>query len=317
MALSHVLCDMRHIPTMLDKLSTTIVKGTTICTQDDASKTCQLSRFFDHTLLPTEFGVSAPGIDYRHFLTWNSSQEEVVLNVQGVVVEVYLPPVIHAKNPKCDTFQMIKVSAPIQDKQFTCAYQAIMNIYSFMLHYDKHITPLEHNVVCNMPAIRADCKLMNNQSHNWDDIIDLRSTVDPDGLMKAYIDRGDYVYTEDNAVQFFEWKSEDKHSIKPIHPGTIKAGDIVDLGLSFRLITVNSGVRFQVKLDSVTVINHSGVEILDSLAYTESTSSKQTIVRPPKKRQDNGTFRIIINSNVLLSLEKIVVQMSTENCGHI
>ncbi|SJL13927.1 uncharacterized protein ARMOST_17378 [Armillaria ostoyae] len=204
-----------------------------------------------------------PGIDYRRFLVWKGSQEEVVLNVQGVVVEAYLPPLLHSKNPKCEkTFQMVKISAPTTDKQFSQAYQAISNIYGYMSRHEEHITTLERSVTCNMPAIHADCKLMNAWSHNCDEILESPSIVDPDGLMKDTIDRGDFVYTEDNAIQFYEWRSEDKHRVdtKTIHPCTVRAGDIVDMSVSFRLINVNSGVRFQVKLDTLTVISHSGSE---------------------------------------------------------
>ncbi|KAK0435004.1 uncharacterized protein EV420DRAFT_1488282 [Desarmillaria tabescens] len=133
-----------------------ITKGTAIHTQDEASKACQLSRFSDLSQISAELSVSSPGMDYRHFLVWKGSQEEAVLNVQGVVVEAYLPPVIHSKklvqvsstvqnltifSSKCErTFQMVKVAAPAMDKQFSQAYQAISHIYNYMSRHDEHVS---------------------------------------------------------------------------------------------------------------------------------------------------------------------------------
>ncbi len=50
-------------------------------------------------------------------------------------------------------------------------------------------------------------------------------------------------------------------STNTIHPGTVKVGDIVDVGVSFRLQRLGQETKFQIRLDSITVINRQGAEV--------------------------------------------------------
>ncbi len=57
------------------------------------TRTSQLARFHDAAMVGAKFTVDSLGSDHRHYLLWSKSQEEAVLNVQGVIAEAYIPPI--------------------------------------------------------------------------------------------------------------------------------------------------------------------------------------------------------------------------------
>ncbi|PBK96251.1 hypothetical protein ARMGADRAFT_1028428 [Armillaria gallica] len=271
MTLSHCRCDMRHISKLLeaiDKKRLAIEKGTIIRSQNSDSKACQLARFTEASAIETDLITSSPGHDKQCFVPWKNTKEEAVLNIQGILVEAAILPIIGGHQNKCDRiFQWIKIIAPANNKQFIKAVQAIQNICDFMAR----------------GGICAENKLMNHAMFNNDETIIPDQIIDGEGLLKECIEHGAHVYTEDNVVQ----------STNTIHPGTVKVGDIVDIGVSFRLQCLGQETKFQIHLDSITVINRQGAEILALLRNT--TVRKTPSVRdcrPLKKRHlflDNTT----------------------------
>ncbi|PBK84552.1 hypothetical protein ARMGADRAFT_1088324 [Armillaria gallica] len=271
MTLSHCRCDVRHISKLLEAIDKTIEKGTIIRSQNSDSKACQLARFAEASAIETDLITSSPGHDKQCFVLWKNTKEEAVLNVQGILVEAAIPPIIGGHQNKCDRiFQWIKIIAPANDKQFIKAVQAIQNIYDFMAQYTDNVQPLSPSTLTSSGGIRAKNKLMNHAMFNNDETIIPDQIIDGEGLLKECIEHGAHIYTEDNVVQFFEWTTDDKKNVSTntIHPGTIKVGDIVDIGVSFRLQCLSQETKFQICLDSVTVINCQGAEVLALLGNT-------------------------------------------------
>ncbi len=55
--------------------------------------TSQLSRFSDAGAVGSNFKVDSLGSKHRHYLLWSKTQDEAVLNVQGIIAEAYIPPI--------------------------------------------------------------------------------------------------------------------------------------------------------------------------------------------------------------------------------
>ncbi len=52
-----------------------------------------------------------------------------------------------------------------------------------------------------------------------------------------------------------------ERSSRATHPGTLKPGDVVNVGLSFRLLHFSGKGRFQLRLDSIAVLDRRGSDV--------------------------------------------------------
>ncbi|KAK0231886.1 hypothetical protein EDD85DRAFT_956725 [Armillaria nabsnona] len=187
-------------------------------------------------------------------------EDKAVLNVQSILAEAYVPPIASSVNhqPLTKAYQSMKIILMEDDKQFTDALRAIDNIETFMA---RHFTLMDKAMVVskvgNMPAIRAENCLLSPMSFCMDPGVKPLKEIDAGGILSSIVQKGTHVYTDDNAILFQEWTKAENDSIVSTgtHPGTIKAGDFVNLGASFRIVHYGGKGRIQMRLDSVAVID--------------------------------------------------------------
>ncbi len=60
------------------------------------------------------------------------------------------------------------------------------------------------------------------------------------------------------------------------HPGTVKAGDFVNLGASFRIVHYGGKGRVQMRLDSVAVIDRRSGDVCHILVVIGSSLKRST-----------------------------------------
>lgn len=108
-------------------------------------------------------------------------------------------------------YQSIKIVSSDDDKQFNDALRAIDRIESFMA---RHYSPMEKKSIIDkvgdIPAIRAENRLLVPRQLCNDGATEPTQEVDPEGLLRATIRHGTHVYTEDNTVLIREWSKDAK-----------------------------------------------------------------------------------------------------------
>ncbi|PBK82435.1 hypothetical protein ARMGADRAFT_1038595 [Armillaria gallica] len=170
MALSHLPCNWDDLKTLLLHMlpdiwlpENAMVKHLQMCMS-------QLVRFHDAAMVRAKFTVNSLGLDHRHYLLWLKSQEEAVLNVQGVIAEVYIPLITNTNIKSLSkVYQSVKIMSSDDDKQFNDTLQ-----------------------LCNNGAMEPT------------------QEVDPEGLLRATIRHGTHVYMEDNTILIQEWSKDAK-----------------------------------------------------------------------------------------------------------
>ncbi|PBK83769.1 hypothetical protein ARMGADRAFT_1037604 [Armillaria gallica] len=223
MSLSHIRCDLDHLMNIVQHMQPDIQGSAKVTIKYLQTQETQLSQFDDFAVLGNGLVVDSLGSEHTHYLLWADGEEEVVLNIQGILAEVYIQPIASSKvQPLSKAYQSMKIVSLDNDKQFTGALQAIDNIRVFM---SRHFTPMDKaihsNTVGDMQAICAENRLS----------------------------QGDHIYMEDNMVIFHEWTKDEADNMSGslfrhisefnfalrvatnTHPGTLRAGDLVNMGI--------------------------------------------------------------------------------------
>ncbi len=168
----------------------------------------------------------------------------------------------------------MKIVSLDDDKQFTGTLRAIDNIRVFM---SRHFTPMDKavhsNTIGDMQAIHAENRLLSPAFFCSERRLEPPKEIDAGGALKAITREGDHIYTEDNVVIFHEWTKDEADNMSGslfahisefnfvfrvatgTHPGTLRAGDLVNMGVSFRIVHYSGKGQIQVRLDSVAVID--------------------------------------------------------------
>ncbi len=100
------------------------------------------------------------------------------------------------------------------DKQFTDALRAIDNIEMFMA---RHFMPMDKAMVVskvgNMPAIRAENRLLSLTSFCTDPGVKPSKEIDAGGILSSIVQKGTHVFMDDNAILFQEWTKAENDSM--------------------------------------------------------------------------------------------------------
>ncbi len=122
-----------------------------------------------------------------------------------------LPTLIATRKLISKAYQSVKIVSNADDVQFMNALHAISRIENFMV---RHYSPMEGNgvtaMVGDIPAIRAENRLLVLRNSCQDGAMEPTQDVDPEGLLRATIRQGAHMYTEDNMVIFREWTQDAK-----------------------------------------------------------------------------------------------------------
>ncbi|SJL16815.1 uncharacterized protein ARMOST_20344 [Armillaria ostoyae] len=209
----------------------------------------QLARFNNFAVLGNGLVVDSLGSENMHYLLWADREEEPVLNVQGILAEAYIPPIASSKvKPLSKAYQSMKIISLDDDKQFTGMLRAIDNIRVFM---SRHFTPMDKavysNTVGDMPAIHAENQLLSLAFFCLDHHLEPSKEMDAGGVLKAIIQEGNHILTEDNVVIFNKWTKDEADNIVStgMHPGTLRAEDLINMGISFRIVHYSSKGHIQ------------------------------------------------------------------------
>ncbi|KAK0472946.1 hypothetical protein IW261DRAFT_1423926 [Armillaria novae-zelandiae] len=137
-----------------------------------------LQTYKDKGAIDGYFQVDTTRSDEYNYLLWSDSDEEVVLQVQGVLLEGHVPPVVGSGT--------------------------IEAIHYFMSRFDKKPSTYYPMWIDNMDAICAATHLLTPTQHAKSDVVD-HGAVDDNDVLRNVFHHGSHCYTEDNVVAFLKW----------------------------------------------------------------------------------------------------------------
>ncbi|KAK0460493.1 uncharacterized protein EV420DRAFT_1478271 [Desarmillaria tabescens] len=217
----------------------------------------QLRMYKNESTIDGNFTVDTKRSSKYNYLIWADSGEEVVLQVEGVLLEGYVPPVLNCRsdylNRLNDLVQSMLISGDKEDKAFSDAVSAIEAIHYFMSRFDSKPSMFYPSRVDTMVAICAETRLLMPMARVKTNIVDPQC-IDSGNILKTILEKGSHQYMEDNVVDFMKWGTE--------HDGTL----------------------FMVRLESVMVMERIGTEILKSIGKFLGAGT-EPIQPPPKKRR--------------------------------
>ncbi|KAK0229873.1 hypothetical protein EDD85DRAFT_956986 [Armillaria nabsnona] len=229
---------------------------------------------------------------YKDESAIDDTDEEVVLQVEGVLLEGCVPPVVGSGSENSwvlgprlnDLIQSILIGGRADDCEFNDTVAAIEAIHYFMSRFDQKPSTYYHTRIDDMDAIHAETRLFTPTQWARSGILD-HHVVDQNDVLRDVLRRGTHHYTEDNAVAFLKWDkgTDGSISVSDMNPTMLHPGHLVDIGICFRMLKLNNRIRFLVRLDSVVVMNRIGAEIL-KVIKKHSNEDQDVIVRPIKKR---------------------------------
>ncbi|KAK0184657.1 hypothetical protein F5146DRAFT_1006385 [Armillaria mellea] len=234
-------------------------------------------------LIDNDFSVNTTMSEEFVYLVWKESQEEVVLQVEGILVEAHHPPVVSNGTEYSfvfyigklnDLIQSIVIVANNKDNKFKKAVQGLEAITAFMAWFNRNVHTGNNFTLGDLKAIHGQTCLLTPSGKVHMATVDI-APINSGNALKNMLAWGSHQYTEDNVVSYLKWehKSDRDTLVTDMNPALLKPGHIVDLGLSFHLISFNH--------DSIHARLWNG-EILK--AITQSPVKEDGCVQgPPKK----------------------------------
>ncbi|KAK0242407.1 hypothetical protein EDD85DRAFT_785530 [Armillaria nabsnona] len=158
MALSYLGCNWDDMQALIKAMQPDICPSGNTIAKHLQTWAFQLSRFHDAATIGAKFTVDSFGLDQQHYLIWTKTQEEAILNVQGIIAEAYIPPITNTNMKSLSkAYQSIKIISSEDDTQFTNALHAIDRLENFMsCHYSPMKKKASPDMVGTIPAIRAE-----------------------------------------------------------------------------------------------------------------------------------------------------------------
>ncbi|KAK0440296.1 hypothetical protein EV421DRAFT_1905442 [Armillaria borealis] len=291
MPLKLEVADCDHLQKMVSESGDNIRKAQLLGQRDAQNSDIQLLRFTNIVDIETSFEVDSVSSNNRKYLVWKNTGEEVVLHFQGIISQLCVTPFL----PDTPV-----VSTP-DDAVFQDARAAEKAIQKFMWQYggnpDRLI--LHDSTFGGIPALYADSKLLTAPSQLVGTTIPIPADMEEKSALTRICQDTKHRYTDDNAVNYFEWYclSENTISLLPRSSGrAMRAGQLVDIGVTFRMLLGKRGdTRFISKLDSITIIDRSSAEKLADMKRNIGGTVTQT---SPKKRKIEAE---IISTEALFS----------------
>ncbi|PBK69308.1 hypothetical protein ARMSODRAFT_975057 [Armillaria solidipes] len=219
----------------------------------------QLGSFDSMESIVEAFVADYESSDDFTFVANANTGEEEVFQLHGVLSETRLPPVLKGNRVSMTSLvQTVKLISIDDDEDFRIAGHAASRMLEFLQQSTGASVQapyaVQHGIAREFTAV--NWLLTPSHSAFPEDVIDLPSTYDPGQTLKSSIDEGKFAFTKDNQVAFNKLTlDEGNHLQRIMHikPGTFRPGQIVNIGVSFRLIKSqnSSPMRFIAHLDSI------------------------------------------------------------------
>ncbi|KAF8057094.1 hypothetical protein FPV67DRAFT_1453586 [Lyophyllum atratum] len=252
----------------------------------------QLCKYDTLDKVRQEFQVQSKPGGYM-FLEWRGTGEEVVLDVSGIIGATVLPPITkYAKfNPANRRDIMMSVSlVAFENPQFQRALKALAMIHQY---FDEHLQegqlrPLNAHTVGGVDALYAGTRFITPLEQNVFSTADIPDGYDPDRVLHDILGAGEYVFTDDNIVEFLEVVPDTHGGGKKAStpPASFRKGHIAEISMCFRAVKVGRSYVPLSRLDSVLRLSRIGSELIrahqDAL---RSQSRVATTIIAPKRRR--------------------------------
>ncbi|KAH9940952.1 uncharacterized protein BXZ73DRAFT_42506 [Epithele typhae] len=191
--------------------------------------------------------------------------EELILSIQGYLVEANLPPIRKMDVPRSN-HRIIGLSQSVvisglgeglfQDavQGAVCVYQVYQRLIETLHGRLREWTPFDRS---GHLAIQFGNRLLSRGKEVGDDeIVDLADVVDPFNVLRPAL--RDHVHTTDNAVQYWErTMKESKATYTKIKPHQINISNLVELQIAFTVVRTSlflSYVRSDFNLASIAAL---------------------------------------------------------------
>ncbi|KAF8058010.1 hypothetical protein FPV67DRAFT_1676827 [Lyophyllum atratum] len=198
----------------------------------------QLCKYNTLDKVRQEFQVQSKPGGYM-FLEWRGTGEEVVLDVSGIIGATVLPPITkYAKfNPANRRDIMMSVSlVAFENPQFQRALKALAMIHQY---FDEHLQegqlrPLNAHTVGGVDALYAGTRFITPLEQNVFSTADIPDGYDPDRVLHDILGAGEYVFTDDNIVEFLEVVPDTHGGGKKAStpPASFRKGHIAEISIS-------------------------------------------------------------------------------------
>ncbi|KAK0472265.1 hypothetical protein IW261DRAFT_1571085 [Armillaria novae-zelandiae] len=167
-----------------------------------------LQTYKDEGAIDGCFQVDTTRSDEYNYLLWSDSDEEVVLQVQGVLLEGHVPPMVGSGSENSlrlnDLVQSVLIGSHDDDRQFNDTVKAIEAIHYFMSRFNKKPSTYYPMRIDNMDAIHATRRLLTPTQCAKSDVVD-HGAVDDNDVLRNVFHHGSHCYTEDNIIAFLKW----------------------------------------------------------------------------------------------------------------
>ncbi|KAI0727875.1 hypothetical protein BC629DRAFT_1259349, partial [Irpex lacteus] len=193
--------------------------------------------------------------------------EEIVVTVQGFVLRCGLPPVTRAeqlpKNPM--TAKQSVTLTGLGSKEFEAAARAILAIHTMFSSTlpEDALVPWKPHKDMDYVCLEFYNRYFKSRDDVGSAVLDIGPDIDPLGVLRSRCPLGEH--TEDNAVLYFERKTNDtgydSKTYTPCNPVAVRVGQLVEVQASFCVIPIAKGRYMMLcKLRAVCVL---GTQVQD------------------------------------------------------
>ncbi|KAK7036594.1 hypothetical protein VNI00_011527 [Paramarasmius palmivorus] len=220
-----------------------------------------------------------------------TTSEEKVFTIQGIVYRCDLPPVTTAygKSISPKHVQQRVVLTGLNTATFTAAVDGLAQIVKALRANIRDYQPFETSTTTEgyQTIDIANRYFTSKRFAKEQDHIRIPTHIDPKGILNDM--RGDtFVHTIDNTVEYYRMiTTSNSRSFKNISPSLIKDGDIVEIQLTVSLIEFNVGKGRNTNLHHITKLTLRSITLLDETYSLSGRSSTydQRDSRPTLKRR--------------------------------
>ncbi|PBK93810.1 hypothetical protein ARMGADRAFT_1079313 [Armillaria gallica] len=224
------------------------------------------------------------------FIANHETGEEEVFEVHGVLSEVKLPPV--PKNSRVrvnDLIQTVKIISIDGDEEFRKACVAIARLEDLLQQSTATTTKVPYGIKQGTASELVFVNRLLTPTHSacTEDVVTIPESYDPNHCLKDVLGENKFLYTRDSQVTFNKLQRDghdNSRRISGIKPGIFRPGQIVSIGVSFRLVKSrqNDQMMFLSHLDSLTLLSWGVRKILDEQPRINQQRSLRKL--PTKRR---------------------------------
>ncbi|KAF8579596.1 hypothetical protein K439DRAFT_1620428 [Ramaria rubella] len=215
---------------------------------------------------------------------------EVGFRLQGILVDMKLPPVHVLEKNICGMHQYVTITGldQVVFKKNLMAISALHDIYAKWLK-DGVVDMWMASTYQDYPAISFTSQYLSPRSHG--DAVAISELVDPLGLLGKCDDQ--LIYTRSNVVNYYKrsmstdgWNTE----YEEIDPAIFRLGHIVELQVAFYLHPSNAKGQwfFNPTLRSISVIDTSIDQALLKIKMGKGDYHKPNIIPPHGLKRVSG-----------------------------